>query len=191
MSLVFSWVVLRSRLPGRFVFDFVAFLPHAIPNIIFGVAALLLALFVLQSLVPMYGTVWLLLFIFVIVRLSYATRMTNSALIQVHQELEEAARVSGAGNWSVLRQILLPILTPTLLYSWLWIALLTYRELTLAIILSTPDNITLPVVVWSIWLQGGLGQASAVTIIMLAFLLPIIAIFWLVVRRTGIIPQEV
>lgn len=191
MSLVFSWVVLRSRLPGRFVFDFVVFLPHAIPNIIFGVAALLLALFVLQSLVPMYGTVWLLLFIFVIVRLSYATRMTNSALIQVHQELEEAARVSGAGNWSVLRQILLPILTPTMLYSWLWIALLTYRELTLAIILSTPDNITLPVVVWSIWLQGGLGQASAVTIIMLAFLAPIIAIFWLVVRRTGIIPQEV
>ena len=187
VGLAFSWVVLRSRLPGRFVFDFVAFLPHAVPNIIFAVGALLLALFVLRSVVPIYGTVWLLLLIFVVVRLSFATRMTNSALIQIHRELEEAAHVSGAGNWAVLRQILVPILTPTMLYSWLWIALLAYRELTVAIMLSTPDNLTLPVVVWSIWLHGGLGQASAITIIMLIFLAPILAIYWLVARRTGII----
>ena len=48
--------------------------------------------------VPIYGTIWILLFVFVIARLSYGTRMTNAALIQIHRELEEAATVSGAGD---------------------------------------------------------------------------------------------
>lgn len=186
LSLAFSWVVLRSQLPGRFVLDFFAFLPHTLPSIVFGVGALLLALFVLQTIIPIYGTLWVLLFIYVIVRLSYGTRMTNSALIQIHRELEEAGYASGAGTWGVVRRIVVPILTPAMLYSWLWIALLTYRELTLAILLSTPNNITLPVVVWSLWIGGGLGQASALTIIMLVLLAPIIAAYWFFARRTGI-----
>lgn len=186
LSLAFSWVVLRSQLPGRFVLDFFAFLPHTLPSIVFGVGALLLALFVLQTIIPIYGTIWVLLFIYVIVRLSYGTRMTNSALIQIHRELEEAGYASGAGTWGVVRRIVVPILTPAMLYSWLWIALLTYRELTLAILLSTPNNITLPVVVWSLWISGGLGQASALTIIMLVLLAPIIAAYWFFARRTGI-----
>lgn len=190
LSLAFSWVVLRSRIRGRFVLDFFAFLPHTLPSIVFGVGALLLALFVLRAVVPIYGTLWVLLFVYVIVRLSYGTRMTNSALIQVHRELEEAGYASGAGTWGVVRRILVPILTPAMLYSWVWIALLTYRELTLAILLSTPNNITLPVVVWSLWISGGLGQSSALTIIMLVLLAPIIAGYWFFTRRTGIKPEE-
>lgn len=190
VSLVFSWVVLRSNLPGRSLFDFVAFLPHAVPNIIFAIGFILLALFVLQRVVPLYGTVWLLFLLYVIVRLSYGTRVMNSALIQIHKELEEAAYVSGAGTWEVLRRILVPILAPPILYSWLWIALFTYRELTLAVLLSTPDNITLPVVVWSIWLNGGFSQASALTLYMMLVLVPIVVLYWFVARRAGIISQE-
>ena len=87
----------------------------------------------------------------------------NSTLIQVHKELEEAAYVSGGATWNVLRRILVPILTPAILYSCLWVALLTYRELTVAVLLSTPNNTTLPVVVWSIWLNGGFPAAAAST----------------------------
>ena len=60
--------MLRSRLPGRGGFDFIAFLPHAVPNIVFGVGALLFALFVMQRVVPLFGTIWLLLVVFVVAR---------------------------------------------------------------------------------------------------------------------------
>ena len=96
ISLAFSWIVLRSRIRGRAGFDFIAFLPHAVPRIIFGVGALLLTLFVLQRALPLYGTIWILLIVFVIARISYGTRMTNSGLIQIHAELEESAQMSGA-----------------------------------------------------------------------------------------------
>src|SRR5439155_14992183 len=186
ISLAFSWIVLRSKIPGRAVFDFIAFLPHAVPSIVFGVGALLLTLFVLQRAVPIYGTIWILLVVFTIARISYGTRMTNSGLIQIHTELEESAQMSGATTWDAFRRVTLPLLAPTLLYAWLWIALLTFRELTLAVILSTADNITFPVVVWSLWLGGGLGQASALALVMLLLMTPMIVIYWLFARRLGL-----
>jgi iron(III) transport system permease protein len=187
VSLAFSWIVLRSKIPGRAGFDFIAFLPHAVPSIVFGVGALLITLFVIQRTVPIYGTIWILLMVFVIARLSYGTRMTNSGLIQIHTELEESAQTSGGTSWDAFRRISLPLLAPTLLYAWLWIALLTFRELTLAVILSTGDNLTFPVVVWDLWLGGGLGQASALAVVMLLMMTPMIAIYWLFARRRGLI----
>jgi iron(III) transport system permease protein len=187
ISLAFSWIVLRSRIRGRAGFDFIAFLPHAVPSIVFGVGALLLTLFVLQRAVPIYGTIWILLVVFTIARISYGTRMTNSGLIQIHAELEESAQMSGGSTWDAFRRITVPLLAPTLLYTWLWIALLTFRELTLAVILSTADNITFPVVVWSLWLGGGLGQASALAMVMLAMMTPMIALYWVFARRQGLV----
>ena len=186
LAIAFSWVALRSKLPGRGVFDFIAFLPHAIPNIVFSVGVLLFVIYAVQRIVPLYGTLWLLLFLFVIARLSYATRMTNGTLIQVHRDLEEAATVSGGASGTVLRSVLLPLLTPTLIYAWLWTALLTFRELTLAVLLTTRDNLTLPVVVWSIWQDGGFGKAAAITLLLMALMVPLIALYWWAMRRTGL-----
>jgi iron(III) transport system permease protein len=187
VSLAFSWIVLRSRVPWRAGFDFVAFLPHAVPGIVFAVGALLMTLYLVQGALPIYGTLWILLIVFSIARLSYGTRMTNSGLIQVHTELEESALTSGASRWTAFRRIVIPLIAPTLLYAWLWIALLVFRELTLAVILSTSDNITLPVVVWSLWLGGGLGQSSALATVMLLLMTPVIALYWLLARRRGLL----
>ena len=185
-ALAFSWVVLRSKVPGRLTFDFIAFLPHAIPNIVFGVGVLLLTLFLLRNVIPFYGTLWILLFVFVVGRISYATRMTNSTLIQVHRELEEAATMSGVGTGTIVRRVLLPILAPTMIYAWIWMALLTFRELTLAVILTTKDNLTLPVVVWSMWQSGDYGVASAITLMLICLMVPLTAFYWWAVRKTGI-----
>jgi iron(III) transport system permease protein len=186
VSLCFSWIVLRSLIRGRSIFDFIAFLPHAVPNMVFGVAALLLALFVLDKVVPIYGTIWLLLLVFVIGRLSYGTRMTNSGLIQINRELDECAEICGANTWGVLRTVLVPLLAPTLIYVWLWVALLSYRELTLAVLLSTVENMTLPVLIWGLWSGGAQGPAAALSLIMLIGMVPLIFLYWFVVRRAAV-----
>jgi iron(III) transport system permease protein len=186
LCVAFSWIVLRSRVPGRGVFDTIAFLPHAVPNIVFGLGALLLALYVVGAAVPLFGTLWLLLLVFIVARLSYGTRMTNGSLVQIHRELEEAAAMSGASTARIVSRILLPLMAPSLVYAWLWIALLTFRELTLAVLLTTRANITLPVVVWSLWLSGQIGRGAALTLLMLALLMPFIALYWVVAGRRGV-----
>lgn len=190
LCLAFSWLVLRSRIRGRALFDVIAFLPHTVPNVVFGVGALIVTLFVVQDVIPLYGTIWILLVVFVITRLSYGTRMTNSTLLQIHRELEESAMVSGATTAVVLRRIVLPLLRPTLIYAWLWISLLTYRELTLAVLLSVRGNITLPVVVWSVWQGGAFSRGAALTLVTLVLLLPFIVVYWIVARRRALAPME-
>jgi iron(III) transport system permease protein len=185
-SIAISWVVLRSRARGRALFEFFAFLPVTIPPIVFSVAALLLALFVLRAVVPLYGTIWLLVLVYAIARLSYATRMTNSGLIQIHHELEEAAQVSGAGTAGVMRAVLAPLLAPTLLYAWIWIALLTYRELTLPVVLATSQNLPFSVLVWSYVQSSSYGRASAAALIMLVLMVPFLLVYWIVARRAGL-----
>jgi iron(III) transport system permease protein len=185
ISIAFSWIVIRSRLRGRGIFDFIAFLPHAVPSIVFGVGALLLTLAVVQPVVPVLGTLWILLAVFIIARTSYATRMTNSGLIQIHRELEESAQVSGASTGAVLRRVLAPLLAPTAFYAWLWIALLTMRELTLAVILTSRGNITLSVEIWNLWNAGGLGNAAALALIMVAMMLPLVVLYWAWAKRHG------
>jgi iron(III) transport system permease protein len=185
-SFLFSWVVLRGRSRFRFALDYIAFLPHAVPHIIFALGALLVALFVLPRNLDLYGTVALLVIIYALVQLSFGTRVTNSALIQIQNELEEAAYVSGATPLTVMRRILLPLLRPALVYGWLWLALLSFRELTMATMLFSRDNVTLSVVVWNLWNTADIGRASAVTLIMILALAPLILLYWRFAGRQGI-----
>ncbi len=189
VSFAFSWVVLRSRVKGRELFDFAAFMPHAVPSIVFSMAALLLALFVLQKAVPIYGTIWILVLVYVVSRVAYGTRITNSALIQIHHELEEAAQVSGAGPGGTARSVLAPLLKPAMMYAFIWIALLTYRELTLPVLLSSNDNLPLSVVVWNLWLGAQFGEASGIAVLMLVLMMPLVGLGWWLTRRAGIVAQ--
>ena len=117
----------------RYVLEFGAFLPHALPEIIMAIGALLLALFVLPKFIPLYGSVWLIAIVYVISRLAFATRALNSSLLQIHKELEEAAYTAGLSPVRTSWRILVPLLRPTLMSIWIWSAILVYRELTVAV----------------------------------------------------------
>ncbi len=184
-----SWLIVRSRSRLRYALEFGAFLPHALPEVILAVGALLLALFVLQGIVPLYGSVWLIAIVYVISRLAFATRALNSSLLQIHRELEEAAYTAGLSPLQASWRILVPLLRPTLMSVWIWSAILVYRELTVAVFLVSQDSITLPAVIWSYWFSGAINQASAVTLLMTLVLTPFILIFWWFGRRQ-LVPES-
>jgi iron(III) transport system permease protein len=178
-----SWLIVRSRSSLRYMLEFGAFLPHALPEVILAIGALLLALFVLQGVVPLYGSVWLIAIVYVISRLAFATRALNSSLLQIHKELEEAAYTAGLSTVRTSWRIVVPLLRPTLMSVWIWSAILVYRELTVAVFLISQESITLPAVIWSYWFSGATTQAAAVTLLMTLVLTPLILIFWWFGRR--------
>ena len=183
LSIAMSWVVLRTKSKARSVVDFVAFLPVAVPSVVFAFAALLTVLNVdLPFGIQLYGSVSLLVVMYALVSLGFGTRTTNTALIQIHQDLEDAAKMSGASHWTTLRRIVVPLLLPAILYGSLWVALLVSRDIVLANILFSGDNITVAMVVWHIWNSGQLGQASALSLIMMAAIVPLIFVY---LRRAG------
>ena len=179
-----SWLIVRSRSKMRYVLEFGAFLPHALPEVILAIGALLLSLFVLGTAIPLYGSVWLIAIVYIVARLAFATRALNGALLQIHRELEEAAFVAGLSNFRTAWRVLFPLIRPTLFSVWIWTALLVYRELTVAVFLAVQDNITLPAVIWSYWYGGTVNKASAVTLLMTLVLAPLILAFWWIGRRS-------
>ena len=178
-----SWLIVRSRSRFRYLLEFGAFLPHALPEVILAIGALLLALFILQGVVPLYGSVWLIAIVYVVSRIAFATRALNSSLLQVHKELEEAAYTAGLSTVRTSWRILVPLIRPTLMSVWIWSAILVYRELTVAVFLVSHDSITLPAVIWSYWFSGAINQAAAVTLLMTLVLTPLILVFWWFGRR--------
>jgi iron(III) transport system permease protein len=183
--LAISWTVLRSGLKWRLSLDAIAFLPHAVPNLILAIAAVFAALFLLRDVLSLYGTLTIVIVVYTVSRISFATRIFNNSLAQIHPELEEAAFVGGLPLIQVMRKILLPLLKPAVVYAWLWMALLCYRELTMASVLVTSqENVTLPMIVWGLWLGGSLNQAAAANLVVLAFMLPVLLFYFIFGRRS-------
>ena len=143
------------------------------------------ALFVLRDLLPLYDTIWLIGIVYAVVRLAFATRAMNGSLLQVHRELEEAALVAGLSTARTAWRVVLPLIRPTILSVWIWTALLVYREVTVAVFLTSQNSITLPAIVWSYWNAAGMTEASMLTIIMIALFSPLLALFWRFGRRSG------
>jgi iron(III) transport system permease protein len=179
-SVIFSWVVIRSRIKGRYLLDGVAFLPHAVPSIVFAVALSYLAL-AYREYFPVYGTLIIIILANAIKYISFGTRTVNGALIQIHRELEEAAEVSGASKVRVLSSIITPLLGPALFNGWLWISLLAFREVTMALTLISPKNVMLSTLVWNLWSAGYVPEAAALGV-MLVFVL---ASFVVLARKLG------
>lgn len=179
-SFMTSWVVVRTNIRGRRTMDAIAMLSHAVPGIAFAFALYLLAL-VLAPWLPLFGESLAIIVIAHCVHLlAPGTRITNAALLQVSPELEEAANVCGARGMSAMWKIVLPLIKPSLLYAGLWTALLSFREVSMALFLNGPNNTVFSVAVWNLWQQGNLRLAAAGSVVLVSTmgLLTLVLLHW-------------
>jgi iron(III) transport system permease protein len=167
-SFLISWVVVRTQVRGRAWLDTVAMLPHAIPGLGFAFALTVVAILAAKWVpwLPLYQTIGVIILANAINRLSYVTRITNAALLQVGKELEESAQVCGARRWGTMWWVIAPLITPSLVFGGLWTALLIFREITMALMLSGPNNQVLSVRIWTQWESGNLSAAAALGVVM-------------------------
>ena len=184
LSALVSWLVIRRRVPGHQVLDALAFAPVAIPGVMVAVALIYVYLSV-GALIPIYGTLWIIGVAYVTQYLPFGTRLANGTMIQLHPELEEAARTSGASEARVLRRITLPLVAPALLAIWVWVAAHALRELSSALLLQSQDNATIPTVLWDYWSGGEPTRAAAVGIWLIAAVLLVLAASRILSRRVA------
>src|SRR5918992_3296285 len=177
-----SWIVTRSRLRWRVVLDAIAFLPHPVPNLLFALAIAYLALLI-SNVIPLYGSLFVLMLVYVVCWISFGTRVLNNSMIQVHRELEEAAQVGGVSTFRILTKVIVPLIKPGLIYTWIWTSLSAYRELTMAVFLASPKSQVLSTYIWGQWHGGGLGDAAAIAVLMMAVMAPLLTTFWIYARR--------
>jgi iron(III) transport system permease protein len=178
ISFLISIVVVRSKFWGRKVLDQLAFLPHAIPGIVMGLALLWIFLQIDKLGVGLFGSLTSLIIAFLIGYISYGTRVMNAAVLQIHKDLEEAAKTSGAPQWRVFLRVFFPLLMPAFVGVWIWTVLHVVRAAGKPLILTDgSENEVLAVVIWNMWDEGYTEAVGAIgTMLMLALLLVTIGV---------------
>src|SRR5437867_2129134 len=183
LSFLVSIVIVRSKFWGRKLLDQLAFMPHAIPGIVLGIA--FFWVFLKIDFLPIYGTIWAISIGFTVSFLSYGTRSMSASLLQVHKELEEAAYVSGARPWRMMWRVFLPLMAPTLVGIWIWVVLHAVRIAGLPLILyEGQQNQVLSILIWDMWDEGYVPAVAAIgTLLMLTLLLLTLLVRYVGFRR--------
>jgi iron(III) transport system permease protein len=144
--------------------DYIVMVPRAMPGLIAGLALLWVFLFV-PFLSPLRSTMFSIWLAYSIVWLAYGMRLISGTLLQVGPELEEAARVSGANDLRVKRDVTIPLIKYGMLASWLLIFLIFVREYSTGIYLLGPGTEVIGSLLVSLWGTGAVDLVSALSVV--------------------------
>lgn len=114
VGIITAVIITRWRPRGWQIFDTLSMMPLAIPGIIMAFGFLSMSTnfpIARMFLDPMKNPFILLGMAYAIRRLPYVTRAAAAGLEQTPLDLEEAARNLGAGSWSVMRRIVIPLIS--------------------------------------------------------------------------------
>ncbi len=178
-----AYILVRTRMPGRWALDLMVWGTGAIPGILSGLG--LLWLFVsTPGLSFLYGTIWALFLVVLIQGKTTGVNIMKTVFVQIGPDMEEAARVAGAGWIKTYLRIWLPLLMPTL-------ALLSVLNFTSAagttapiILLASRETMTLSLLALE-FASPGINDREAASIISI-FIIGITVAGALMVRSLGL-----
>jgi iron(III) transport system permease protein len=168
-----SYLIVRTRVPGRNALDFVITLMLAFPGMAVGVSYLL----AFWKDIPL-ATFWIIMPLALFERrLPYFLRMAHSSYLQLDISLEEASEVSGAGKVRTFFNISLPLLVKGVLVGVVMFFIMSFQEISTAIFLYRGGWETLPIGIFLNWHRGmefGIAAAMAFLMIVITFILLLI-----------------
>jgi iron(III) transport system permease protein len=184
LTAIAAWLVVRTRLPGRWLVDNLAFMPLVVPGLVLGVS--LLFVYLRLRSIPIYGTLWILLVAYLTRYMPYGMRYASTSMFQIGRELEESAQTSGASWFQSFRRIILPLLAPGLVAGWIYILIVSVRELSSTVILYSPGKEVLSIVIWEQYQNGELPQLAAVGMMMVGALVVLVAVAYKLGAKIGV-----
>src|SRR4051812_11388861 len=183
MGAVISWVVVRTKIRGRWILDNIASLPLVFPGLVLGLSIMICYLYLD---IGVYGTIWIMLIAYVTRFLPYGMRYVSTSMLQIHKELEESAAMSGASWGLTFRRVILPLLKPGLLAGWIYVVIVSIRELSSSILLYSPGTEVVSIMIWELWQNGQYVELSALGVMLIIMLFCLVMIAQLVGKRFGI-----
>ena len=177
IAAILTYISRRKNIRGGGLLEGFGTLPLAFPGFILGLGLLWTFLTIP---IGVYGTVFVLMLAFLVKYMPQGIRFANGALIQIQDDLEESSSITGAEWTYTVRKIILPLLKPALISAWIYIFVLTFRELSSIIFLITPNNQVISAILWDLFVNGSVELLAATSMLLTLFL-------WIVVIAATII----
>lgn len=185
LSAIVAYITVKTKIVGRGLLDSLATVPIAVPSIVMGVGILY---FYLSAPLPvhLYGTFGIMIIAFVTITMPYGMRYVVPGMAAIKDELEEAAASSGASWLQAFGRVFIPLLMPSLLASFLYAMIVSFREISAAIFLYTSGTEVVSVQIYDLFRNGTYPVVAALGIVMVLFLVILVAVMQALSRLFGI-----
>lgn len=180
LAIVVAYIVIRKLLPYGWLLGFLCVAPIVIPG-----AVLAIGMFTAYAGAPLYlyGTIVIIVLAFVTRFLPIAYANSSAAIRSIHPEMEDAARILGAGRLFVIRKVVAPLLKRNLVAVWMLIFITAAQELSTAIFLIGPNTRVLSVLLLDISEEGRLEFMAALGCVLLVVVTSVVALGFALVGR--------
>src|SRR5258705_5389864 len=180
---IVSWVIVRTKIPGRWVLGNRASMPLVFAGLVLGLSIMICYLYID---IGVYGTIWILLSAYVTRFLPYGWRYVSTSMLQIHKDLEESAAMSGASWAMTFRRVILPLLKPGLLAGWIYVMIVSIRELSSSILLYSPGTELGSIMIWELWQNGQYVELSALGVMLIGALFCFVMLAQIVAKKYGV-----
>ncbi|MCY4582446.1 MAG: iron ABC transporter permease [Chloroflexi bacterium] len=180
---VIAYILVRTQWRGRIVLDSFFWMSAAIPGMLSSLGLLWLFLRT-PGFIALYGTIWALILVVILQGKLTSTQLLKSVYLQVGADMEEAARVSGAGWVYTYFKIWLPLIMPTIILIGTINFVIAAQTTSSIILLASRDTITLSILALELMSSSGADyeRAGIVSIILIVMTVGVA----IVARRFGL-----
>ncbi|MFI7669456.1 ABC transporter permease [Nocardia sp. NPDC049526] len=145
--------------------DFITALPLGIPAVIFGVGFLLTYT---EPPLILYGTRTVIVLVYVVLMLPFATRMQMTAMLALGNTYTEASATSGASPFVTNARIMLPLMRPTILSAVALMFILLTHEFAASLLVRASTTQVMGTLLFDMWQNGSYPLVAAMALLMTA-----------------------
>ena len=179
ISCVMAYLLTRTRAKGRHIPDFLITLGSGTPSIVMALGLIMTVNG--KCIINIYNTLFIMIVAYMIKYLMMGIRTIVSAMSQIHESLEEAAQISGAGWIKRFKDITIPLIAPSVVAGWFLIFMPCFYELTMSTLLYSTDTKTIGFELYQYQTYHSQQTASAMASAILIF---VVLVNWLLNKVT-------
>ena len=166
LSVFIAYLAVKTNVKGRNLPDMLTIIGGSTPSIVIALA--LVITFSGNFGLNLYSTMWILVVSYLVKYMTMSVRTIAASLSQVHISLEEAALNSGASWLRTCKDIIMPLIAPSIIAGWFLIFMPSFYELTMSLLLYGSDTKTIGVLLYD---YADTQNASVLSVIILLIVL--------------------
>jgi len=159
VCLIMAYLLKRTTVKGKEIPDFLITVGSGTPSVVIALA--LIMTMSGKFGINIYNTFLIMIIAYMIKYMLMGMRTVVSAFSQISPSLEEAAQISGSGWLRRLRDVLFPLIAPSIVAGWFLIFMPCFYELTMSNLLYSSKTKTLGVSLYLFQTQTSQQTASA------------------------------
>lgn len=165
LSLFVAYLSVKTHVKGRSLPDLLVMVGGSTPSVVIALA--LIITFSGNYGLNLYSTMWILIVSYLVKYMTMSVRTIAASLSQVSSSLEEAGLNSGAGWLRICKDIIMPLIAPSIVAGWFLIFMPSFYELTMSNLLYGSDTQTIGVLLYELQTYADTQNASVMSVIIL------------------------